>query len=1048
MVGSLAVPLRPKEAALLAFLCDHSPRSFSRQYVASEMWPGRDIDSALHSLSQLVYQLRQKVPDLPIGSDVRALSLAGVTSDVDHLRRLVDSRLYKEALDLLDGFLLNDEPSATVCFRAWYDSQQQEVLDLAERGLHGLIVEGQDDSDWLCVSNVCHLLLQATIPPKVAYDGLIVFYLRNRQYQKAQQVHARLEEAYCVAPPLSQYQGIVGKDEATHHQGEFTKEVRFSGRMEELEGLRRLWLSAEGGKGQVALITGEAGIGKTRLAYQLLRRVALSGGRVWTARCHSAKRRIPFSGVAELLLDNVCDEYVLSPEIKSLVEMFTAAGHAVAGRTIAGDHATYQVLDALLDAIGTLTEGRPLAVLVDDIQWADEFTARLLTLWALRLPKWRALLVMTARTHEAEQTPDWITQDLACENFHLGQLTIESAVEIVSSFEQKNSVSLVPELRNKITWESAGRPLLLLEALSAAVLSGPSERTKVEAVFLPESAEALLRRRFHHLSYDASWLSGLLAVRGQPQDPGALAEMSGKPDFVVAAALEELSSRGIVELARGKIGFAHDLMRETAYRHLSPFTRAILHLRVAEQLAEEGATEGLLALHYAEGGDAERSGTLGLIAARSAKAMCLYSDAEFYYRLVIRSGAADAQTSAAREFAKHLTLVGRTLEIGPLLEVLSSSSGDADVLLLSRLLRLEQERASGGKQVSHMIATAREIISTAEAGESSDLALCLGLILDIAYESGLSEFGEEITTILANTANSSTNEIFRLEAQAFLALWNGATNGYQNYLPEVQSIQGPRRNNILTAALIDYVHGTLILLSGALREAETLLERSLALATSAGDLRRSWAVHANLGLVLLERGEYDVARQHMEAMLAAPALSYKLRAHANLAVLYYENGEDELALNTVRLLVRLETSFTSVRSSSTAAAVAGLVHLRAGRWDAANESLTELRFDDGSDDYKYGDVGYTVQFIALMLARSKRHDDALTLLDKSIDDVQGRDRIRVLRLTCTKARILAEVDQDRSYSLAKYVEHEAQLLDARNIGLEAHRILCATRLQL
>jgi tetratricopeptide (TPR) repeat protein len=380
--------------------------------------------------------------------------------------------------------------------------------------------------------------------------------------------------------------------------------------------------------------------------------------------------------------------------------------------------------------------------------------------------------------------------------------------------------------------------------------------------------------------------------------------------------------------------------------------------------------------------------------------------------------------------------------------VLSSSSGDADVLLLSRLLRLEQERASGGKQVSHMIATAREIISTAEAGESSDLALCLGLILDIAYESGLSEFGEEITTILANTANSSTNEIFRLEAQAFLALWNGATNGYQNYLPEVQSIQGPRRNNILTAALIDYVHGTLILLSGALREAETLLERSLALATSAGDLRRSWAVHANLGLVLLERGEYDVARQHMEAMLAAPALSYKLRAHANLAVLYYENGEDELALNTVRLLVRLETSFTSVRSSSTAAAVAGLVHLRAGRWDAANESLTELRFDDGSDDYKYGDVGYTVQFIALMLARSKRHDDALTLLDKSIDDVQGRDRIRVLRLTCTKARILAEVDQDRSYSLAKYVEHEAQLLDARNIGLEAHRILCATRLQL
>jgi predicted ATPase/DNA-binding SARP family transcriptional activator len=1047
-VGSLAVPLRPKEAALLAFLCDHSPRAFSRQYVASEMWPRRDIESALHSLSQLVYQLRQKIPDLSIGADIRALSLGGVTSDVDDLRRLVDSRSYKEALDLLNGFLLNDEPSATVCFRAWYDSQNQEVLDLAELGLRGLIEEGQNDSDWHCVSNVSHLLLQAPIPPKAAYDGLIIFYLRNHQNQKAHQVHARLAEAYCGVPPLAQYKGIVGKHEAANQEGEFIKEVRFSGRTQELEGLRSLWLSAEGGKGQVALITGEAGIGKTRLAYQLLRRVALSGGRVWTARCHSAKRRLPFSGVAELLLDNVCDEYVLSPEIKTLVEMFTTSEHAVAGRTFAGDHATYQVLDALLDAINKLTAGRPLVVLIDDIQWADEFTARLLTLWALRLPKWRALLVMTARTHEAEHTPDWITQDLACESFHLGQLTIESAVEIVCSFEQKNSVSLDPELRNKITWESAGRPLLLLEALSAAVLSESSERTKAESVFLPESAEALLRRRFHHLSYDASWLSGLLAVRGQPQDPGALAQMSGKPDFVVAAALEELSSRGIVELEKGKIGFAHDLMRETAYRHLLPSTRAILHLRVAEQLAIEGATEGLLALHYAEGGDAERSGTLGLIAARSAKAMCLYSDAEFYYRLVIRSGSADTQKAAARDFAKHLTLVGRTLEIGPLLEVLVTSSEDADVLLLTRLFRLEQERASGGKQVSQMIATARDIICTAEAVESSDLAQCLGLILDIAYESGSSEVEEEITRTLANTAYSSTNAIFRLEAQALLALWNGVTNGYQNCLHKVQNIEGLLPNNVLTAALIDYVHGTLVLLSGGLSEAETLLERSLALATSAGDLRRSWAVHANLGLVLLERGEYDAARQHIEAMLAAPALSYKLRAHANLAVLYYENGEDELALNAVRLLVKLETSFTSVRSSSTAAAVAGLVHLRAERWDAANESLRELRFDDGRDDYKYGDVGYTVQFIALMLARSKRYDDALALLEKSIYDVQGRDRIRVLRLTCTKARILTEVDQDRSYSLAKDVEREARLLDAKNIGMEANRVLRATRLQL
>jgi DNA-binding SARP family transcriptional activator/tetratricopeptide (TPR) repeat protein len=1049
-VGSLSVALRPKEAALLAFLCDHAPRSFTRQFIASAMWPTRECDSALHSLSQLIYQLRRKAPGLPLAADIRSLSLIDVSSDIRDLRRLVNCRSYKDALELLNGLFLNDDPSATESFRAWYDAQHEEVLELAELGLQGLIIECQNESDWTCVSKVCHILLQAACPPKIAFEGLIVSHLRTGRYQKALQLHTRLVEAYDSVPSMTHYEGIVSSTATGQRDGELTKEVRFSGRTEELERLRRMWLSAEEGNGQLALITGEAGIGKTRLAHQLLRRVALSGGRVWTSRCHSAKRRIPFSGVADLLLENVGEEYILSPDVRAIVEMFTTAGPAATGKTMVGDHATYQMLDALLDVIGQITEGRPLAVLVDDVQWADEFTARLLTLWGLRLPRWRALLVMTVRTHEAEQTPDWVTQDLACDAIHLGQLTVESADDIVRSFEQKNSVTLPAALRTKITWESAGRPLLLLEALSSAVITGLSEQREADAVFLPKTTEALLRKRFHHLSHDAAWLSGLLAVRGQPQDPGVLAGMSGQPDFVVAAVLEELSSRGIVELARRKIGFVHDLMRETAYRQLSPITRAILHLRVAEQLAGEGANEGVLALHYAEGGDQERAGHFGLSAARAAKAMCLYSDAEFYYRLVLKAGSDDARKAAAREFAKHLALVGRALEIGTLLDVLSDSPDNADVWLLSRLFRLEQERASGQSQVSQLLATAREIICMGEAIESSDLALSLGLILDVGYESGIPEFGEEITRALASAANASTNPIFRTEAEAFLALWDGVATGYEKYLSAMNSFEGSvyEDASVLTAALEYYVHGTLTLLSGGLRRAESLLEGSLALAKAAGDLGRAWAVHANLGLVLLELAEFDTARQHMEAMLGAPALSYKLRAHANLAVLYYESGEDELALNTVRLLARMEASFTSVRSSSTAAAVAGLVHLRAERWEAANDMLVELHYDDGKNDYLFGDVGYTVQFIALMLARTDRYDAALALLDSSINHVQGRDRLRVLRLTCTKAQIIAAMDQDRAYPLAKFVEREAQLLGAKNISRAATRVVSATRIQL
>jgi hypothetical protein len=82
------------------------------------------------------------------------------------------------------------------------------------------------------------------------------------------------------------------------------------------------------------------------------------------------------------------------------------------------------------------------------------------------------------------------------------------------------------------------------------------------------------------------------------------------------------------------------------------------------------------------------------------------------------------------------------------------------------------------------------------------------------------------------------------------------------------------------------------------------------------------------------------------------------------------------------------------------------------------------------------------------LARTDRYDAALALLDSSINHVQGRDRLRVLRLTCTKAQIIAAMDQDRAYPLAKFVEREAQLLGAKNISRAATRVVSATRIQL
>ncbi|CAN5628799.1 AAA family ATPase [soil metagenome] len=1050
LVDDREIPLRLKEAALLSYLSEHSTqRHLSRDAIASKFWPRSDTARSLRSLSQLVYQIKRKVPELEFPPNPRLLFHGHFSSDVQALRQAAKAGSHFEVLALYRGPFLGGCSLGASGVDAWIEGVNGEITSFVVSSLEHCAVHAITQPDRRFVEAFADALIVDGVLVAPALVARVMICFAEGDEEGARRFHGQLADENSECPPYSELQSISNGQNSKTSTDRWSTTVRFVGRNEELDALQERWLATRKGCGQMVLISGEPGIGKTRLANQCLRRVAIRGGRVWIARCLQVTRRLPYSTLRELWEDHVAP---LRNEYNKAAHAFAVLDELFGGTTgvptDVSEQSKYRVLEALTTIAISVSTNNPLAILVDDIQWADDFTAHLLTLWALRLAEWRMMLMLTMRTQEAEVAPEWIANELSpALHIRLGQLSIESAGELVKCFETTIECVFSEGVRNRAIWQSAGRPLLLLEALLLAS-NDPDQRTPPAGVYLPETAEALLVRRFRNLPAEAHWVVGMLAVIGESQETYRVASICGLSDSVAASCLETLCSRGILQLTMGKVGFSHELMRETAYRQLAPTTRALLHGRVADLLGMRGADDGILAQHLAEAGDGERAGLYALRAAERAQKAALYSDCEYYYQLALRVGSTAVITSASHRYALHLAQVGRVQEVEPLLAGFGTAQPPAETTLLSHLVELERALVSGDVAMAELLVHARHIIAMAETVESADLALALGMLFDIAYDASSLEFGTEVAEALGRAAKKSQRPLFRRQVEGLVSLWEGTTIGYQQGLIRLgePSVEGEDESATLTRVLTTFAKGTLLLLAGALTHARREFERCLRLAQAAGDLRRQTATYVNSALVLMELGEFESARRQLEAVLSSPNLAHRLRAYANLAILHYEEGADALALGAIQTVQNANASYASTKYSTTAAAVAGLIAQRAGHWNEAADHFRNLEYHKGSLMYLHGDLNYTVPFVADMLVHAGQPSNALVVLEGAEIKVGGRDRICALRLQQAKARVIAVTDRDKAFAVARSVHDDASRVGAVLLVRDAQLLVDSLRI--
>ncbi|MEX0666398.1 MAG: AAA family ATPase [Acidimicrobiia bacterium] len=385
-----------------------------------------------------------------------------------------------------------------------------------------------------------------------------------------------------------------------------------AGRDAEVDRLERAWQQAGDGAVQVALVAGEPGIGKTRLAAEIARRAHEQGGVVLYGRCDQ-ETIVPYQPFVEALRPLVA---TISPAAmherlhgleQDLARLFPEFLGRIPGevRPISGDPETerYRLFEAMTTMITGVAVGQPALLVLDDVHWADRPTLQLLR-HLVRAARRAALLVVICY-RDVELARDApladLLADLRRESFATwvalhGLSVAESAALLQGIAGHVLEAPLVEALHR----ETGGNPLFLEELLrhlietgALASTGGETRAIDVGALDLPAGVREVVVRRLARLSPVVNDVLSAAAVVGSDFDAMLLGRAIERATEEVLNALDEAGAAGLVAEDAGGAGrytFSHALIRQTLYGELGVARRAQLHARVGEALE---ATRGL-----------------------------------------------------------------------------------------------------------------------------------------------------------------------------------------------------------------------------------------------------------------------------------------------------------------------------------------------------------------------------------------------------------------------------------------------------------------------
>jgi DNA-binding SARP family transcriptional activator len=684
----------PRLQSLLAYLVLHRGAPLSRQHVAFMLWPDSSEAHARGSLRKLLFQLTGALPQPDRFLDVNAQTLqwrpdAPFTLDVEEFEKAVDgaasAAALQAALALYRGDLL---PSA---YDDWILTERERLQQTFLSALERLILLLESERDYANAIDCAQALLRHDPLHEETYLHLMRLYAVTLNRAGALRTYhtcaTLLQRELNVEPsPATRrvYEQIVNLHESPPSAATLVAAAPLVGRQEEWARLQQVWRQASAGEPCLALISGEAGIGKTRLAEEMMDWARRQGIATASARCYAAEGGLAYAPLAAWLRSRPLPP--LAPHWQSeiarvLPELLGSDGVTAPPGPLTEKWQRQHLFDALIRAI--LEGSQPLLLMMDDIQWSDRETLEWLH-YLLRSEA-RARLMVLATMRPEELGDDHALSALLAalrRNDQLAEIELKpfGPGETAALARQITGRELDQKLAARLYQETEGNALFVVEFLRARIVEQSEQKDEQPVSVLPPTVQSVLRARLAQLSPSARELASLAASVGREFTFDVLQQVSGYEVEILVRALDELWHRRIMR-EHGTTGydFSHDKLREVIYADLSTARRRLVHSRIAKALqtlhaSNLGAVSGEIATHLERAGSLEEA-------------------IPFYERAAEAAQRVSANQDALALYHRGLELIGRVPEagqLGPFAVRLEAGCGD----LLELLGRHDEARAA------------------------------------------------------------------------------------------------------------------------------------------------------------------------------------------------------------------------------------------------------------------------------------------------------------------------------------------------------------------
>ncbi|HEX6507116.1 MAG TPA: AAA family ATPase [Chloroflexota bacterium] len=676
------------------------------------------------------------------------------------------------------------------------------------------------------------------------------------------------------------------------------------GRGEEVSQMLRTIEAVLAGEGRLVLLVGEPGAGKTRLAQEATLELRDRGFLIAAGSSFEPRQSVPYYPFLDVLgtLYGTAS-YDLRSQTRHrwpyLGHLLPEAGIPVPAGS---DNPEEQerLLRAVVSLVQAMAEENPVAILLDDLHWADEASLNLLQRLALQTRTNRVLLlgayrdVDVQRQHPLERTLRDLYRAGLMERIPVGGLgQDETRALMAASFDEDVS----EDFAGFVYHQTEGNPFFTQEVLHALVergdvfrQNGHWERREFEEIDVPESVRSVIGERLSRLQERTQEFLREASVLGQTFQFDELQAIGDHAEEEVERALDEAIQIGIIrEATDGQYSFNHVLTQSALYAELSGRRRRRLHLAAGEALEglpphrREGR-EAVLAWHFLVGDDRERARRHSLLAGDKAEAVFAHSEAARHYRTAL---------DLARELGDDAHLREALRKLGAVLNLIGRY--DSAVEALEEAIRLAQQADDLDGEIEAVMHLIRH---APERGKAADAVHWVESLLP------------------------------RLEDYPVSPRKLAFFNAYAYFL--VQSLRFDEGLQVARAAV--------------------------AMAEALGDEYGLARARVSLGHLLVWHGRAAEAENLLEPAASyleqAGDLSEAMRAASLLAQVYYFSGDAGAAERWRESSLRLAQQVGNAAQAVYEICMQGYLHMRLGdlhvAWEEGQRSLTEAREMDQS----------------------------------------------------------------------------------------------------